>query len=100
MRDQPVAVGQKLPANAWGFHEMHGNVWEWCQDWYHPYEESGDALTDPTGPENGWVHVWRGGSFADPWTNIRSEARLSNGRPGYRPEYLAGFRVVRDMGAE
>lgn len=92
----PHAVGQKRP-NAWALHDMHGNVWEWCQDWYQPYDEAAEPLTDPAGPDNGWVHVWRGGSFADPWINIRSEARLSNGRPGYRPEYLAGFRVVREV---
>ena len=66
------SVGQ-LEANAWGLHDMHGNVWEWVQDWYGEdyYQQSG--LIDPKGPEEGTLHVLRGGS----WHVVARRLRVS-----------------------
>ena len=56
----PHAVGTRR-ANPWGLHDMHGNLWEWCQDWFGAYGV--EPQVDPTGPANGEVHVFRGGAF-------------------------------------
>ena len=82
------AVGQKRPNN-WGLYDMHGNVWEWCRDWYASY--SGDA-TDPVGPSSGSVRVLRGGSWLSFARNCRSAYRSSNS-PGDRNSIL-GFRLA------
>ena len=71
---------------------MHGNVFEWCQDWYARYG-SDKALSDPMGPQLGKSRVMRGGAFGGHPSNVRSAVRYSV-KPVYR-DSAAGFRVVR-----
>ena len=93
------AVGEKEP-NAWGLYDMHGNVWEWCSDWYDYGNYSGrpDPDIDPRGPNVGSrrnpARICRGGSW---WTVVRycRSAQRGNYYPGARLDHL-GFRLVRE----
>jgi formylglycine-generating enzyme required for sulfatase activity len=83
-------VGEKKP-NAWGLYDMHGSVFEWCQDWYGVYP-SGSA-TDPTGATSGSFRVLRGGGWIGNARGCRSAIRFW-GTPEGRSNDL-GFRVLR-----
>jgi formylglycine-generating enzyme required for sulfatase activity len=83
-------VGEKK-ANAWGFHNMHGNVWEWCEDRYGG-PLPGGSVTDPKGPVLGLNRVFRGGAWGIAASRCRCAYRVWN-RPGYR-DYTVGFRVA------
>ncbi|MCL2762849.1 MAG: formylglycine-generating enzyme family protein [Treponema sp.] len=86
---QTHQVGLK-PPNAWGLYDMHGNVWEWCWDWFeNNYLEESD---DPVGPSTGTQRVYRGGSWENSGGNIRSAVRFRNA-PTERSSVL-GFRIV------
>ncbi len=84
-------VGMKQ-ANAWGLYDMHGNVWEWCEDLYGAYSSS--AQTDPTGEISGSTRLLRGGGWSTGAAGLRSAFRGVNS-PSHRNTNL-GFRVVRN----
>jgi len=69
-------VGKK-PANKFGLHDMHGNVWEWCWDWYGGDYPSG-AQTDPLGASSGLLRVLRGGGWDSSGQYLRSASRYGD----------------------
>ncbi len=89
--DRSTTVPVKsLPANPWGLYEMHGNVWEWCQDEYGKYLNT--AVSDPAGVENSIPRMLRGGSWFDFGRRTRSAYRRRR-RPDFRSIHF-GFRFA------
>jgi formylglycine-generating enzyme required for sulfatase activity len=90
-REKTVNVGSFAP-NGWGLYDMHGNVWEWCWDWYGDYTSGAEA--NPAGPATGARRVGRGGCRNSYAQNLRSARRNF-----YAPSVQSGsvgFRLVRN----
>ena len=94
-RQTTVEVGSFEP-NAWGLYDCHGNVNEWCWDYYGEYDV--DKAEDPTGAETGTRHVYRGGGWNDFAKNMRSAYRAAGETD--MTSYNLGVRLVRNAGSE
>ena len=87
-REETVAV-KEFEVNPWGLYQVHGNVWEWCEDWYGAYEST--AVVNPRGAESGEWRVIRGGSWFDGGRGLRAAFRVHD-VPDERDNAL-GFRL-------
>lgn len=88
---KPHAVGELRP-NPFGLHDMIGNLWEWCADWFGDSYTTSDLINDPTGPATGLNRVRRGGCWVDKGALLRSATRVNN-NPSNRNDF-SGLRVA------
>ena len=84
-------AGGSYKPNAFGLYDMHGNVWEWCEDLMGEYPK--ETVTDPKGSSNSEQRILRGGSFKDVGLSLRSSLRC--GYPPDQASYLNGLRLAR-----
>ena len=89
-----TVVGSYEP-NGWGLYDMHGNVFEWCLDWYQAGVTDLKQFADPKGPGSGSERLRRGGAWSYAYNNCRSAARSGNG-PAF-PSDKIGFRLSRTL---
>jgi formylglycine-generating enzyme required for sulfatase activity len=98
---RPRPVGQKLP-NRWGLYDMHGNVWQWCNDWYSDAYYAASPANDPHGPATGTMRVLRGGAWDCTAEKCRSAYRHKE-FPVYSDACFGadsyGFRRARKAGS-
>ena len=87
---QPVG---SYPPNAWGLYDMHGNLWQWCSDYYAPGYDTSHPAVDPTGPPTGTTHVARGGCWNSPAAQCASAYRFDRAMDLISKSQV-GFRVV------
>ncbi|MFH1034886.1 MAG: formylglycine-generating enzyme family protein [Pseudomonadota bacterium] len=93
-RQDSTPVGS-FAANPWGLKDMHGNVWQWCSDWYDPGYYAVSPADDPPGPAAGQERVLRGGAWNLPAEDVRSARRY--GRPLELGHNLVGFRLASEL---
>jgi formylglycine-generating enzyme required for sulfatase activity len=90
-REQTTDVGS-FPPNVFGLYDMHGNVWEWCQDWYDEDYYQNSPKENPQGPTSGSYRVFRGGSWSY-FAGVCRAALRNFAAPSYC-SYVVGFRLL------
>ncbi|MFM7867768.1 MAG: formylglycine-generating enzyme family protein, partial [Planctomycetaceae bacterium] len=90
-----TSVAGRYSSNPFGLYDMHGNVWDWCQDWYDGSYYGKSAVEDAAGPASGSVRVVRGGAWDDESADLRS-ARRAYGSPDGRGGNI-GLRVLCEL---
>jgi len=93
---RPEPARPYMAPNTWGLYDMHGNVWEWCADWFDAGYYARSPVEDPRGPDSGDVRVLRGGSWRDAAPGVFRSGYRGGDRPDAR-NFCIGFRVVRTL---